>query len=226
MTKGRKGRFIVIEGNDGSGKATQVKLLTDYLKSKKIPVKIMDFPRYYDSFFGKFLAAFLRREHGKLEHANPYLLTFPYALDRASAKDIIKKWIKDGNFLVFNRYVTSNLAHQGGRIPKKDRKKFVDWDIEFEYKINGLPREDKVVFLHLPYKWSLKLMAQRGKRDYNNKKNKDMVETDVEYIKNSEQSYVELSKRFDHWITIECVKNGKLRTIEDIHEEIKRKLKI
>ncbi len=222
----RKGKLIIMEGNDGSGKTTQVKLLSQYLNNKKIPLKTLDFPRYYDSFFGKFLAAFLRREHGKLEHANPYLLTFPYALDRASAAGKIRKWLEEGNFVICNRYVTSNMAHQSGRLPKKERKKYVDWDMEFEYKINKLPKEDKVILLHLPYKYSLKLIAQRGKRDYVNKKNKDMVEADKTYIKNSEETYLELVKRFPHWIKINCVKNGKLRSTQDIHEEIIKVLKI
>ena len=222
----QKGKLIIIEGNDGSGKTTQLTLLIDYLKKKKTPVKTLDFPRYYDSFFGKFLAAFLRREHGSLENANPYLLTFPYALDRASAGGMIKKWLEKGSFVVCNRYATSNMAHQSGRLPKKERKKYVDWDMEFEYKINKLPREDKVIFLHLPYKFSLKLIAERGKRDYTNNKNKDMVEANKEYIKNSEEAYLELAKRFPHWITIECISKNKLKSKEEIHKEIIKALKI
>jgi len=223
----QKGKLIVIEGNDGSGKTTQLNLLLNYLKKTKTPHKTLDFPRYYDSFFGKFLAAFLRKEHGKLENANPYLLTFPFALDRASAADKIRQWIKEGYFVICNRYATSNMAHQSGRLPKKDRRKYVDWDMEFEYKINMLPKEDKVIFLHLPYKHSLKLIAQRGKRDYVNTKNKDMVEEDMDYIKNSEEAYLELLERFPHWIKVECLDNrGKLRSPEDIHEEVKKILKI
>lgn len=224
--KTKKGKLIVIEGNDGSGKTTQVKLLIQYLNNKKIPIKTLDFPRYYDSFFGKFLAAFLRREHGRLEHADPYLLTFPYAMDRASAAGKIRQWLEKGKFVICNRYATSNMAHQSGRLPKKERKKYVDWDMEFEYNINKLPKEDRVILLHLPYKYSLKLIAQRGKRDYTNKKNKDMVEADETYIKNSEEAYLELVKRFPHWIKIDCVKNGKLRLTQDIHEEIIKVLKI
>jgi dTMP kinase len=222
----KKGKLIVIEGNDGSGKTTQLNLLLDYLKRKKIPHKTMDFPQYYDSFFGKFLAAFLRREHGKLEHANPYLLTFPFAMDRASAAPKIRLWLNKGYFVICNRYATSNMAHQSGRLPKKERSKYVDWDLEFEYKINKLPKEDKVIFLHLPYRQSLKLMAQRTKRNYINGKNKDMVETNVSYIRNSEEAYLQLLERFPHWIKIECLSKGKLRTPEDIHEEVKKTLKI
>lgn len=226
MAGKRKGKLIVIEGNDGSGKSTQLNLLLKYLKKQKIPVKTLDFPRYYDSFFGKFLAAFLRREHGKLENANPYLLTFPFALDRAAASGEIRNWLSRGYIVICNRYATSNMAHQSGRLPKKERKAYVDWDMEFEYKINKLPKEDKVIFLHLPYKYSLKLISKRGKRDYTRKKNVDMVEADTTYIKNSEEAYNELLKRFPHWVKINCVTNGKIRPIEEIHKEIKKVLKI
>lgn len=226
--RAKGGKFIVIEGNDGSGKTTQLKLLLKYLKSKKVKVETMDFPRYYDSFFGKFLAEFMRGEHGSHEYINPYLLTFPFALDRAQAGQTIRKWLNEGKYLIFNRYVTSNLAHQSGRLPKSKRKKFVDWNMEFEYKINNLPKEDRVIFLHLPYKYSLKLMEDksRGKRKYMKGSKKDILEKDFKYIKNAESAYLELAKRFGHWITVECVKNGKLREIEDIHDEIKKVLKI
>ena len=222
----KKGKLIIIEGNDGSGKTTQVNLLIAYLKKNKISYKTFDFPRYYESFFGKFLAAFLRREHGKLKNANPYLLTFPFAMDRQAAASEIRKYLEKGYFVICNRYATSNMAHQSGRLPKKERQKYVDWNIEFEYKINKLPKEDKVIFLHLPYKHSLKLIAQRGKRDYTNNKNKDMVEADTDYIKNSEEAYIELLRRFSHWVKIECIKKDKLRTPEDIHEEVLKALRL
>ena len=224
----QKGKLIIIEGNDGSGKTTQLNLLVKYLKSKKIPTKTLAFPRYDDSFFGKFIAAYLRGEYGKLSDVNPYLITFPYALDRAEVRSTIQKWIDEGYYLVFGRYVPSNLAHQSGRLPKNQRKKYVDWDMEFEYKINKLPKEDKVIFLHVPYKTSLKLMENPDKqnKNYLKGKKKDMVEKNLEYVKNSEMSYLDLAKRFSHWITIECVKNGELRSIQEIHEDIKNALKI
>lgn len=99
--KNKKGKFIVIEGNDASGKSTQVNLLIKYLKSKKVPVKTLDFPRYYDSFFGKFIAGYLRGEYGQLSEVNPYLITFPYAFDRASAKGMIIEWLKKRKLFSF-----------------------------------------------------------------------------------------------------------------------------
>src|SRR5579863_2600807 len=108
----KKGTLIVIEGNDGSGKATQVELLYDYLRLHQVLVKRIEFPRYTESFYGKFIARFLQGEFGKLNETNPYFLSIAYAQDRAMAKEEITQWLADGNIVLANRYVSSNLAHQ------------------------------------------------------------------------------------------------------------------
>lgn len=222
-----KGKLIVIEGSDGSGKTTQLELLKTFLESQNIPVKKIDFPRYYDSFYGKVIARFLQGEFGKLEEINPYLISIVYALDRAEAKDKINTWLSEGNIVLSNRYAPSNLAHQSGRLPSSERQAYIDWGVELEYKVNKIPKEDVVVFLHVPYKVSLKLMknTDRGKRDYLKGKKQDMVEKDPSYLKNAEEVYLSLAKQFPHWIVIECVDaQGNLRSREEIHEEVKREL--
>ena len=214
----KKGKLLVIEGNDGSGKATQVKLLHDYLASIKVPVKIIDFPRYNESFYGKFIARFLQGEFGKLEQINPYLISIVYAEDREEAKEEIEEWLNKGIIVIANRYVPSNLAHQSGRLPKEKRDAFVQWDLELEYKINKLPREDCTIYLHVPYLVSQKLLAVKPKR-------KDMVEKNSTYLRNSEEAYTTLAKQFSHWETIECVGiDGKMKSIDAIHSDIKKLL--
>jgi len=222
-----KGKLIVIEGNDGSGKTTQLKLLEQYLQSQNIPVETIDFPRYYDSFYGKLLARFLKGEFGTLNQVNPYLLSVIFALDRAQAKKEIEQWLAKGVIVLSNRYATSNMAHQAGRVPKNKRKDFVLWDDELEYAINKLPRENVVIFLHVPHKISQKLMKgeDRANRSYLKGKVRDMVEKNKIYLKNAEETYLWLAKKFPHWVTIRCVNSkGELRPKEDIHAEIKKTL--
>lgn len=221
-----KGKLIVIEGSDGAGKTTQLGLLKAYLDSQGHPVETVDFPRYYDSFYGKMIANFLRGEYGPLETVNPYLISVVYAADRGSAAPEMHKWLSEGKAILSNRYATSNLAHQSGRIAPLKRKAFIEWDLELEYEVNKIPKEDIVIFLHVPVEISLELMKNkdRQKRDYTKNK-KDMVEKDVNYLKKSEEAYLTLVKKFPHWVKIECVdSDGNLRTREDIHEEIKKVL--
>lgn len=212
------GKFIVIEGSDASGKATQTKLLSEYLDSKKIPFKVIDFPRYNDSFFGKFIKRFLDGEFGTLQEINPYLISIVYAKDREEAKKDIEGWLMNGYLVIANRYVPSNLAHQSGRLPENKREEFIKWNLELEYTVNRIPQEDLVIYLHVPYKISQLFIAKNNRKV-------DIVEKDKIYLKNSEAAFTNLSKKFSHWITIECIDTkGDVRTISDIQEEIKKVL--
>src|SRR3989344_2308491 len=115
MKDAKKGKIIVIEGGDGSGKATQSKLLIEYLEKNSIPHAYLDFPNY-SSFYGKLVGKFLRGEFGDLDSVSPYLASLTFALDRLSSKDTIENHLKAGKIVVMNRYATSNMAHQGSKI--------------------------------------------------------------------------------------------------------------
>lgn len=221
----QRGKLIVIEGSDGSGKATQAELLRKYCTGHKMPVRTLSFPQYYKTFFGKTIGKILRGEFGDLKQINPYLVSMVYAMDRAEAKEKMNRWLNDGKRIILDRYVPSNI-HQCGRLPKKEWGKYMKWLDELEYKINNVPREDIVVFLHVPFEISVKLMENkhRGDRAYTKGRKKDIVEENIEYLRNAEKAYVSLAKRFPHWVKIECIKKGELRTREDIHEEIVREL--
>lgn len=226
--KNKKGKLIVIEGSDGAGKATQLHLLRDHLEKKRIPVKVVDFPRYHNSFYGKMIAQFLRGEYGSLEQIHPHLISVVYAMDRADARKQMETWLKKGDVILANRYATSNMAHQSSRIPPEEKEEFIRWIVELEYNLNKIPKEDIVIYLHVPYTISQELILQKSKeqRTYAGGKKKDMVEEDIEYLRKSEEAYLELVERFPHWLKIECVhEEGKLRSREDIHEEVKKILK-
>lgn len=222
VEKARRGKLIVIDGGDGSGKTTQSGLLIEYLKEKNIPVKGFDFPRYYSSFHGKMAGRFLAGEFG--DDVSPYLASLAYALDRASAKEEMDMWLAHGGVIVSNRYATSNMAHQGARLPLDKRDEFLSWIDELEYKVHKIPREDIVIYLHVPWHVSEELTKKKGDRAYLGDRT-DILEASVKHRQESEEMYLSLSKKRKNWVVIECVENGVLLTKEAIHERILEVLK-
>lgn len=222
-----KGKLIVIEGSDGSGKSTQLELLKKSFQEKKIPFQSLRFPQYTKNFFGKTLAKYLRGEMGSLRNINPYLISMVYAMDRAEARDQMYRWLNHGKHVLLDRYVTSNMAHQCGRLPKKERNKFLKWVDDLEYKINNVPREDIVIFLYVPYAVSSQLLMNTNKINTAHMKGqaKDMVEQNKDYLQKSVETYLWLAQRYEHWVQITCVdEKGNIRSRQYIHEEIKKVL--
>src|SRR3989344_1596124 len=221
QNKERKGRLFVIEGTDGSGKSTQGHLLINYFRAKKIPVRSFDFPRYYTSFHGKIISRFLRGEFGKIHTVSPYLISLAYALDRTSVKEEMDDFLRSGGCIVANRYATSNMAHQGGKFEKKaERKAFLTWVYDLEYKIHKIPKEDMVIFLDVPHEVSMQLAQKKEKRNNLTGKKVNIAEENITHQINTQKMYKELARTHSHWITIPCIKNGSLMTPHGIHEAI------
>lgn len=222
----KKGKFIVFEGTDGSGKATQALLLKKYLKKKGFKVKSADFPQYYFTFFGKLVGRFLKGDFGKINEVSPYLASLPYAGDRWQAKERIEKWLTAGYFVVSNRYTGSNMAHQTAKMPKTRRLKFFAWLEELEYKIYKIPKEDIVIFLHVPPEIGQGLVDSKGNRKYVGGEKRDIHEASLSHLKKAEEIYLYLARTRKHWVKVECLdRKGKLRLREDIHKEIVEVLK-
>lgn len=213
----REGKLIVIEGIDGGGKTTQLRLLKSYLLKNNTPVEAISFPRYKKSFHGRTVAKYLRGEFGATDSVNPYLVSLAYAMDRATAKWKMNKWLREGKIILADRYATSNMAHQGAKLPEKERDKFLRWDFELEYKVNKIPKEDIVVYLHVSAVEAKVRTKKRGKQDIHEK--------NFEFLTKSEKMYEKLSRKYKHWVKINCEKNKSLRSKEDIHKEIIRVLK-
>lgn len=213
------GKLIVLEGVDGSGKATQSKLLVDYFRSKNIPVETISFPRYTDSFFGKLVGRFLSGEFGKLQEISPYLASLPYAMDRRNARQEIVNWLKKGKMVVADRYVTSSFAHQAAKLPAEKRPEFIEWLRDMEYNEHKMPVPDIVLFLYIPWEKSQELASKRARGT-------DIADQDSAHQKSASEVYKWLALHESVWKQINCMdKAGRLRPIDEIHTELLQTLR-
>jgi dTMP kinase len=228
-----RGKFIVLEGIDGSGKCTQLEMLARALKARGVDFAQMSFPRY-DGFFGKLVARFLNGEFGPLDAVDPHFSALLYACDRLESKPEIEAHLAAGRAVIADRYVGSNRAHQGARVPPKKRAAFLAWLKQLEYEIHALPQEDLVIYLRVPVATAHRLVAKKGARGYTKKK-RDIQESNLAHLKAASQVYDDLARQ-QNWMKIECAAgavrkaiNSKrarnsnaasLRAPEEIHKEI------
>lgn len=225
----KKGKLIVIDGTDGSGKATQVALLVKRLKSEGKTVKVVDFPEYYKNFFGAFIGHCLSEQYYNFLHVHPKIASVLYAADRFESSEELRGWLKKGYIVIANRYVSANQIHQGGKIKsEKKRNDFIKWLDEMEYKVFGIPRPDVTLYLSLPINIVLQLLKERNsskmKREYLKKK-KDVHEDDVNHLINSRKSALWLSEVMKNFIKIDCAPKGEILSREIIHEKIYKQVK-
>ncbi|HLL60726.1 MAG TPA: hypothetical protein VK338_03335 [Candidatus Nitrosocosmicus sp.] len=215
----RKGKLIVLEGTDGSGKGTQLNLLLDYLKKNKISFSPFDFPQYDTTFFGNFTGRMLNGEFGSLVRINPYLAMFPYAGDRWQAKDKLIKSLETNKITLCNRYAPS-IAYQLAKIKPQERKIFLEWSEQLEYDTFKIPRPDLVIFLYVPFQYAQKLIEQKAARTYLKGKSKDQYEENVQYLRKVEKMYLWMEKNNKNWKRIDCIEKGELLSKEEIHKKI------
>jgi len=214
-----RGKLVVFEGIDGSGKRTQLELLARQLKARHVPVFRISFPNY-ESTFGRIVARYLNGEFGSLDGVDPHLAAALYAGDRFEAKAKIVEELDSGHTVLGDRYVPSNLAHQGARVPAKNRNDFLRWLRHVEYEIYGLPAEDLVIYLRVPAMRAHELIAGKPARGYTGLR-RDLHEADIGHLEAAATVYDQLSKG-PRWRVVECLDaaaNG-LRSPEDISGEI------
>lgn len=220
-----KGKFIVIDGTDGSGKATQVRLLEARLKEAGIKVKTIDFPRYYHNFFGKFVGECLSGRHGNFLKTSPYIASVLYAADRFESAEQIRQWLNRGYIVIADRYVSSNQIHQGGKITDiKERKKFLDWLERMEFEILNIPKPDLIIYLNLPVNITQKLLKDKAagiKKEYL-KGRKDLHESSKDHLEAAKKSALDLVKRLNNWVPIECSQDGQIKSKKEINDLIWR----
>jgi dTMP kinase len=196
-----RGKFIVLEGIDGSGKRTQLEMLTRALASRGVPLTEVSFPRY-DGFFGKLVARFLNGEFGPLESVDPHFSALLYAEDRRDSRSSLESDLAAGRMLLADRYIASNLAHQGARVPPKKRREFLAWLKQLEYEVYGMPREDLVVYLRVPPTAAHRLVGEKAARGYT-KRRRDLLEENLSHLQTASDVYDELSRQ-PNWARIEC----------------------
>lgn len=210
--------LVVIEGVDGSGKQTQTQLLHDRLRDN-FKIRRLTFPDY-NSDTSALVKMYLGGEFGnKPESVNAYASSSFYAVDRIGG--YLKDWHEDyerGDFILCDRYTTSNAVHQAGKLSGKERDDYLDWLFDYEYRLLGLPKPDLVFFLDVPPEVSRELMKNRNNK-ITGESEKDIHESNADYITKSYENALYVAKKCG-WNVIECVKNGKLRSIEDINDEI------
>lgn len=215
-----KGLFILIEGTDGSGKTLQTKILIKHLKKLGHKVQEVSFPRYGNKS-SALVEDYLNGKFGNAQEVGPYRASVFYAIDRYAASFDIKKWLTQGKIVVCNRYVGSNLAHQGGKIKDKTkRKKYIAWNYNLEYNIFGLPKPDISLILHVTPKISQELVDKKGEREYLHGKRRDIHEDDLNHLKDAEQAYLQIAKTFKEYKLVECVEKNKILPPQVIHQKI------
>jgi dTMP kinase len=214
-----RGKFIVLEGIDGSGKRTQLEMLTRVLDGRKVLQTQISFPRY-DGFFGKLVARFLNGEFGPLDAVDPHFSALLYAGDRLEAKPKIEGDIAAGRIILADRYIGSNLAHQTALVAPTMRAEFLQWLKQLEYEIYALPAEDLVIYLRVPAAEAHRLVGQKGARDYT-KLHRDILEADLAHLEAASAVYDQLAQQ-SNWVKIECFDAAAhaLRAPEEIHREV------
>lgn len=213
------GKLIVIEGTDGSGKSTQFRLLTQRLERENRQFQKLVFPQY-DKPSSALIRMYLGGEFGsKPSDVNAYAASTFYAMDRyASFKQVWGAWYENGGTIISDRYTTSNAVHQASKEPEDRQAEFLTWLYDFEHTRLGLPKPDLTIYLDVPTDFTEKLLRHR-EADTHTKA--DIHEQDMAYLATCRRTG-RTAAAFYGWKVIECVRDGKMRSIEDIHEEIYR----
>ena len=211
------GKLIVIEGTDGSGKSTQFRLLSSHLENDGVAFKHLVFPRYSEES-SALIRMYLGGQFGtKPSDVNAYAASAFYAVDRyASYKMDWGQWYEDGGLILSDRYTTSNAVHQASKEEGQARADYLDWLYEFEYKKLGLPCPDLVIYLDVPTDYTEKMMR---KREQDTNTTADIHEKDLQYLATCRETGRAAAEHYG-WKVIHCVRDGQMRSIEDIHEEI------
>ena len=211
-----KGKLIVIDGADGSGKATQTRMLVERLVNEGRSAKLLDFPRYTDNTLGALIRECLDGKRGNFMEIDPRIASVLYAADRYESKALITNWLEDGETVVLDRYVSANMMHQGAKIhDENEAQEFLAWLDHMEHDVFALPRPDAIIYLDVPYAVRRTLMDQDTTRA-----SVDIAEVHHEHQIACENRAKNIVASGNAWRVVDCTREGKMRPKEDIHTEI------
>lgn len=219
MVPSNRGTLIAIEGIDGSGKRTQLRLLHSSLLKEGRPHRLFAFPRYTESFLGELIARYLKGEFGESQRVSPYLSALMFAGDRFEARREILEELESGALVVSDRYVGSNLAYQAAKLPPQERPTFRRWLERLEYGVYRIPRPTLVVYFHVPVDLAAGLMEGRALRQERGRLI-DLYERDLGYLRAVSEEFQELARTSSSWVQIDVADSrGLLRDPIEVHQE-------
>lgn len=213
------GRLVVLEGIDGAGKGTQTARLVARLRETGRTVATLGFPRYADTRFGRAIGQFLDGRFGSLDAVHPLLASVLYAGDRFESRDLLRGLLDRHDVVVLDRYVASNLAHQGAKVAEPERAALLDWISRIEFEVYALPVPDLVLLLDLPARAAQQLVARKAARDYTTRA-ADLHEADADYLERVRTVYRALADAAPSWRIVTCVGDDGIRPPDDIAAEI------
>lgn len=215
------GKLIVVEGTDGSGKSTQFRLLIQRVEQEGHTFQKLVFPQYSEPS-SALIRMYLGGEFGsKPSDVSPYAASAFYAVDRyASYKKVWGDFYEQGGLVLSDRYTTSNAVHQTSKLPEAEQGAFLSWLADFEFDKLGLPKPDLVIYLDMPTEFTEQLMRHR---EASTGSSADIHEQDLAYLSACRAMGRKAAVHYG-WTVISCVRDGKLRSIEDIHEELYQKV--
>ncbi len=229
--------LIVLEGLDGAGKSTQVKLLKEYLIGKGVNLRYLHFPRYDSPLYGELIGKYLRGDFGSIEQVHPQIVALLFALDRMDAAATIKEWLAEGDCVLLDRYVYSNIAYQCSKIMMQPQfeqnrtqlaQELRDWIFDTEYNKYGIPKPDLNLFLNVPIEFvDSKLKESRSgddDRDYLNGK-EDIHEADIKFQISVREIYLQQTELDTNFVKVCCEDAaGKMLPPAEIFANIKEQV--
>jgi dTMP kinase len=214
------GLLVAIEGIDGTGKGTQARRLVDALTAAGRRTRLIGFPRYSETSFGRRIGDYLNGRYGSLDAVHPLLAAMLYAGDRFESCDLLRQSIADCDVVVLDRYIASNIAHQAAKRSGPERDDLRAFIEQLEFGTYELPRADLVILLDLPAVEAQRLIAKKAQRDYTDRA-ADLQEENAAYLEAVRQMYLQLAADSPDWRRIDVLRGGEIRSIDNVAAEIR-----